>query len=128
LDKQPKRKKTNVSFCTWNVRSLYRAGSLRAVVEEFSKYKLDLVGLQEVRWYRGGTKPACEYSTFFYYVHLSPSHTPSYSCLFITFKCDIFVTCIYVYRFFNLCLISYVFVGAGFPMHRNLIWSIVRPL
>jgi hypothetical protein len=23
---------------------------------------------------------------------------------------------------------SYVFVGAGFPMHRDLIWSIVRPL
>jgi hypothetical protein len=22
----------------------------------------------------------------------------------------------------------YVFVGAGFPMHRDLIWSIVRPL
>jgi hypothetical protein len=27
-----------------------------------------------------------------------------------------------------LCLMSYVFVGAGFPMHRDLIWSIVRPL
>jgi hypothetical protein len=23
---------------------------------------------------------------------------------------------------------SYVFVGVGFPMHRDLIWSIVRPL
>jgi hypothetical protein len=23
---------------------------------------------------------------------------------------------------------SYVFVGAGFPMHRDLMWSIVRPL
>jgi hypothetical protein len=22
----------------------------------------------------------------------------------------------------------YLFVGAGFPMHRDLIWSIVRPL
>jgi hypothetical protein len=34
---------------TWNVRSMYRAGSLRAVAEEISKYKLDLVGVQEVR-------------------------------------------------------------------------------
>jgi hypothetical protein len=31
---------------TWNVRSMYRAGSLRAVAEEISKYKLDLVGVQ----------------------------------------------------------------------------------
>jgi hypothetical protein len=27
-----------------------RAGSLRVVGEEISKYKLDLVGVQEVRW------------------------------------------------------------------------------
>jgi exonuclease III len=36
-------------FDTWNVRSLYRAGSLRTVAEEVSKYKLDLLGVQEVR-------------------------------------------------------------------------------
>jgi exonuclease III len=35
-------------FGTWNVRSLYRAGSLRTVAEEVSKYKLDLLGVQEV--------------------------------------------------------------------------------
>jgi hypothetical protein len=40
----------DMSFGTWNVRSMYRAGSLRAVEEEISKYKLDLVGVQEVRW------------------------------------------------------------------------------
>jgi hypothetical protein len=28
---------------------VYRAGSLRTVAEEISKYKLDLVGAQEVR-------------------------------------------------------------------------------
>jgi hypothetical protein len=27
-----------------------------------------------------------------------------------------------------LLVMSYVFVGAGFPMHRDLIWSIVPPL
>jgi hypothetical protein len=37
-------------FGTWNVRSLYRAGSLRTVAEEVSKYKLDLLGVLEVRW------------------------------------------------------------------------------
>jgi hypothetical protein len=36
-----------------------------AVAKEISKYKLFLVGGQEVRWDRGGTKPAGEYSFFY---------------------------------------------------------------
>jgi hypothetical protein len=36
-------------FGTWNVRCMYRAGSLRTLAEEISKYKLDLMGVQEVR-------------------------------------------------------------------------------
>jgi exonuclease III len=55
----------DMRFGTWNVRSIYRAGSLRAVVEEISKYKLHLVEVQEVRWDGGGTETAGEY-TFFY--------------------------------------------------------------
>jgi exonuclease III len=55
----------DMRFGTWNVRSLYRAGSLRTGAEEISKYKLDLVGVQKVRWDRGGTEPAGEY-IFFY--------------------------------------------------------------
>jgi hypothetical protein len=35
------------------------------VAREFGKYKLDLVGVQEVRWEKGGTERA-EYNTFFY--------------------------------------------------------------
>jgi exonuclease III len=54
----------DMRFGTWNVRSLYRAGSLRAVAEEISKCKLDLVGVQEVRWDGGGTEPADEYTFF----------------------------------------------------------------
>jgi exonuclease III len=49
-------------FGTWNVRSIYRAGSFRAVEEEISKYRLDLVGVQEVRWDGGGTEPADSYT------------------------------------------------------------------
>jgi hypothetical protein len=48
-----------------NVRSLYRADSLKTVSLELSKYRLDLVGVQEVRWEGCGTEPAGEY-TFFY--------------------------------------------------------------
>jgi hypothetical protein len=39
----------DMRFGTWKVRSMYRAGSPRAVAEEISKYKLDIVGVQEVR-------------------------------------------------------------------------------
>ena len=38
---------------TWNVRSLYRAGSLKAAARELGRYKLDVVGVQEVRWDKG---------------------------------------------------------------------------
>jgi exonuclease III len=44
-----------MSFGTWNVRSLYRSGSLMTVARELAKYKLDLVGVQEVRWDKEGT-------------------------------------------------------------------------
>jgi hypothetical protein len=47
---------------TWNVRSLYRAGSHITVVKEISKYKLELVEVQEVRWVGGVTEPAAEYA------------------------------------------------------------------
>jgi hypothetical protein len=38
---------------------------MRTVAEEVSKYKSDLLGVQQVRWGGGGTEPAGEY-TFFY--------------------------------------------------------------
>jgi hypothetical protein len=63
LDKQPKRKNGH-EIWTWNVRIIYRARSLRTVAEEVSKYKLDIVGVQEVIWYRGGTEVAGENTMF----------------------------------------------------------------
>jgi exonuclease III len=41
-------------FGAWNVRSLYRSGSIRTVAIEVTRYKLDIVGVQEVRWDTGG--------------------------------------------------------------------------
>jgi exonuclease III len=52
-------------FGTWNVRSLYRVGAIKSVVGELEKYKLDLVGVQEVRWEGEGYQTAGNY-TFFY--------------------------------------------------------------
>jgi hypothetical protein len=65
LNKRPKRKKLDMRIVTWNFRSMHRAGSLRVVTEEVLKYKLDLVGVEEVRWDQDGTEPAGQY-TFFY--------------------------------------------------------------
>jgi hypothetical protein len=47
--------KKDMIFGTWNVGSLYRAGPLTAPTRELAGYKLDLVGMQEVRWDKGGT-------------------------------------------------------------------------
>jgi exonuclease III len=55
----------NTRFGTWNVRSLYRAGSLLTVSRELARYKLDLVGVQEVRWEGGVTEPAGKYKFFY---------------------------------------------------------------
>ena len=41
--------------------SLYRAGSLTAAASELARYKLDLMGVQEVRWGKGGTVRAGDY-------------------------------------------------------------------
>jgi len=50
---------------TWNVRSLYRAGFLKVAARELSRYKLDVVGVQEVRWDKGGTLRAGGYDFFY---------------------------------------------------------------
>jgi exonuclease III len=53
-----------MSFGTWNVRSMYRSGSLMTVAMELAKYKLDLVGVQEVGWDKEGTVRPGEYTFF----------------------------------------------------------------
>jgi hypothetical protein len=55
----------DMRFGLWNVRSLCRMGSLMPVLRELSKYKLDLVGVKNVRWEGSGTEPAGEYTFSF---------------------------------------------------------------
>jgi hypothetical protein len=40
---------TDIIFGKWNVRSLYMEGFLITVSMKLSKYKLEIVGVQEVR-------------------------------------------------------------------------------
>ena len=51
-----------MTFGTWNVRSLYRLGSLTTVARVLARCKLDLVGVQEVRLDKGGTVRAGVYN------------------------------------------------------------------
>jgi hypothetical protein len=54
-----------MGFCTWYVRRLYRPESLSKLARELVRYKVDLVGVQEVKWYKRGTVRAGNY-IFFY--------------------------------------------------------------
>ena len=60
-----RQRKRDILLGTWNVRSLYRAGSLTAAASELARYKLDLVGVQEVRWDKGDTVRAGDYNFFY---------------------------------------------------------------
>ena len=52
---RPKQWKNDIRFGTCYVRSLYGTGSITALARELARCKLDLVGVQEVRWYKEGT-------------------------------------------------------------------------
>jgi len=58
-------RQSGMKIGTWNVRSLYRAGSLKAAARELVRYKLNIVGLREVRWDKGGTVRAQDYDFFY---------------------------------------------------------------
>ena len=62
LEEVTRSRKRDILLGTWNVRSLYRAGSLTAVSRELSRYKLDVVGVQEVRWDKRDTVRAGDYN------------------------------------------------------------------
>jgi exonuclease III len=55
----------DMRFGTWNIRSFYRSDSLKTAVGELGKCKLDVVGVQEVRWEKGGTEQAEDYTVFY---------------------------------------------------------------
>jgi hypothetical protein len=55
----------DMRFGTWNVRSLYGAGSLKTVARGLEKYKLDIVGVYGVRWEKEGNVSAEDYAFFY---------------------------------------------------------------
>jgi hypothetical protein len=59
---RPKQRKMYMRCGTWSVRTLYRPPSFKTVSRELQKYKLDLVGVKEVRWDKSCTEPADDYT------------------------------------------------------------------
>jgi hypothetical protein len=55
----------DMRFGLRNVRSLYRAGSLMTILRKLLKCKLDLMGMQEVRWEGSAAEPEGEYTLFY---------------------------------------------------------------
>jgi hypothetical protein len=49
-----KEKLHEIWYSTWSIRSLCRSGSLTTVARELARCKLDLVGVHEVMWDKGG--------------------------------------------------------------------------
>jgi hypothetical protein len=60
----PETLRMDLRFGTRNIRSMYRVGTLKTVSRELSRYRLDLVEVQEVRWEGSGTTPAGEYTFY----------------------------------------------------------------
>ena len=54
---QPQQMNKDMRFGTWNVTSLYRTGAVTLVARELAKYRIDLVGVQEVRLDGNGISP-----------------------------------------------------------------------
>lgn len=42
--------KSALRFGTWNIRTLFKPGAFRTLVDEVEKYRLGIVALQELRW------------------------------------------------------------------------------
>ena len=43
-------KDKDMKLATWNVRSLYRPGSLAKLKDELNKYGIAITAVQEIRW------------------------------------------------------------------------------
>ena len=57
--------KMDMRFRNSNVRSLYRAGALGLVTSEMDRCRMDLVGVQEVRWEGSSTFESGNYTLFY---------------------------------------------------------------
>ena len=67
-----RQRKGDILLGKWSVKELYSVGSLTAAAREVARYKLDVVGEQEVRWEKGDTVRAGDYN--FFYGNVGENH------------------------------------------------------
>jgi hypothetical protein len=67
--KIPNLRYMDMRYGTWNVRSLYRAGSLVTVSKELSEYNLDLVG-EQVRWAVAANQQGEKKKNIYIYIYI----------------------------------------------------------
>ncbi|PSN35184.1 Craniofacial development protein 2 [Blattella germanica] len=52
-------------FGTWNVKSLYKTGTLLTVLEQINKYNLPVTAVQETRWHGDGINEVKGYTIMY---------------------------------------------------------------
>jgi exonuclease III len=70
----------DMRFGTWNVRGLYRVGSLETVASELAEFEIDLVAVQKFRWDKCGSQQAESYK--FLYGNVNADHHIG-TCFFV---------------------------------------------
>jgi len=66
--------KSNIRVGTWNVRTMFEVSKTAQVVKEMGRYKLDLLGLSEVRWTGHGKIKLSDGDTIVYSGHETLHH------------------------------------------------------
>ena len=62
---RPRQTNKDMRIGIWNVTSLYRTGAVKLVARELAKYRLDLVGVQEVRLDGNSISPIADYMLYY---------------------------------------------------------------
>ena len=62
---RPQQRNKDMRFGTWNVTSLYRIGGVTSVAKELARYRMDIVGVQEVRLDGNGISQIGDYLLYY---------------------------------------------------------------
>jgi exonuclease III len=52
----------DLNLATWNVRSLFRPGTLKNLIQELKKYKINIAAVQDMRWKGNDTFDSDDYT------------------------------------------------------------------
>lgn len=63
----------DIRIGTWNIRTLFKIGAMKLIIDEVKRYKLPIVELQEIKWLGSGSVKSND-TTIFYSRGTSPRH------------------------------------------------------